>query len=61
MTTDTRPTDVPTDLCTAAVKAARRLQALPPGAFYAIMLVKDTAQEWRLIVLNEPRKVETLR
>ena len=61
MTTNTHPAPALADLLPAAVKAARRLQALPPGAFYAIMLVKDSAQEWRLVVLNEPRKVEMLR
>lgn len=50
------------DLLPAAIKAARRLQALPTGAMYAIMLVKDTAHEWKLVVLNERgSKVEVLR
>jgi len=52
----------PADLLPAAVKLARRLQALPPGTFYAIMLVKETAHEWKLVVLNEKgNKVEVLR
>ena len=36
----------PADLLPAAVKAARRLQALPAGAMYAIMLVKEKTGEW---------------
>ena len=53
---------VPADLLPAAVKLARRLQALPPGAIYAIMLVKETAHEWKLVVLNDKgSKAEVLR
>ena len=58
----TEPTAVPADLLPAAVKLARRLQALPPGAIYAIMLVKETAREWKLVVLNDTdSKAEVLR
>ena len=58
----TEPTAVPADLLPAAVKLARRLQALPVGTIYAIMLVKETAREWKLVVLNEQgSKIETLR
>ena len=53
---------LPADLLPAAVKLARRLQRLPVGAIYAIMLVKETAHEWKLVVLNEKgSKIETLR
>jgi hypothetical protein len=43
MTTATRKGArlVPEDLCPAAVKLARRLQALKNNRFYAIMLVKS--------------------
>ena len=52
----------PADLLPAAVKLARRLQALPTGTIYAIMLVKETAHEWRLVVLNDKgSKAEVLR
>ena len=58
----TAPVTIPADLLPAAVKLARRLQALPPGAIYAIMLVKETAHEWKLVVLNEKdSKAEVLR
>lgn len=51
-----------TDLLPCAVKLARRLQALPAGTIYAIMLVKETTDEWKLIVLNEKgSKAEVLR
>ena len=53
---------LPADLLPAAVKLARRLQRLPPGAVYAIMLVKETVDEWKLVVLNDRgSKVEVLR
>ena len=53
---------VPADLLPAAVKLARRLQALPVGTIYAIMLVKETAHEWKLVVLNDKGgKAEVLR
>jgi len=56
------PGTAPADLLPAAIKLARRLQALPPGAIYAIMLVKETAHEWKLVVLNEKdSKAEVLR
>jgi len=53
----------PPDLCPAAVKVARRLQALPSGGkcaiMYALILVKEPGGEWRLAVLNEGgQKVE---
>ena len=58
----TAPATAPADLLPAAVKLARRLQALPPGAIYAIMLVKETAHEWKLVVLNDKgSKAEVLR
>lgn len=51
-----------TDLLPCAVKLARRLQALPAGAIYAIMLTKETVGEWKLVVLNEKgSKAEVLR
>ena len=56
------PIAVPADLLPAAVKFARRIQALPPGVIYAIMLMKETAGEWKLVVLNEKgSKAEVLR
>ena len=59
---DTANTTAPADLLPAAVKLARRLQALPTGTIYAIMLVKKTAHEWELVVLNEKgSKAEVLR
>ena len=52
----------PADLLPAAIKLARRLQALPVGAVYAIMLVKETAHEWKLVVLNDKgSRAEILR
>lgn len=38
------------DLCAAAIKVARRLQALPKGRLYAIVLVKDEYGNWQLSV-----------
>jgi len=51
------------DLCPAAVKLARRVQALPKGRFYIIMLFKrDNDGEWLLSIPDDSgHKVETIR
>lgn len=49
------------DLCPAAVKAARRLQALPKGRFYIIMLFKRGG-EWVLSIPDDSGyKAETIK
>jgi len=54
---------IPEDLCPAAIKVARRLQALPAAGkcaiMYAMILTKEPGGRWRLTVFNDPgRKVE---
>lgn len=48
------------DLCLAAIKLARRLQALPKGRIYGIILVKDKHGEWLLAILSQA-KLETIQ
>ena len=51
----------PQDLCQQAVKVARRLQALPVGKAYDIMLIK-WPDEWSLIInTGDGVKVEKIR
>ena len=51
----------PQDLCQQAVKVARRLQALPVGKAYDVMLIK-WPDEWLLIIKSSDGvKVETVR
>ena len=51
----------PEDLCTKAVKLARRIQALKPGV-YDIQLVKHTDPDlWTMIVEGTEHRVEVLR
>ncbi len=38
--------DIPSDLCEAAVKFARRVQALTPGTTYVIMIYKRDQSAW---------------
>jgi hypothetical protein len=49
----------PVDLCQQAVKLARRVQALPSGRVYALILVKRSG-EWVLCVQGEG-KAEVIR
>jgi hypothetical protein len=60
MTTDTAPLRcdlVPVDLCEQAIKLARRVQALPRGKVYGIILVKQGDGCWSWSV-DEGRKLE---
>lgn len=43
------------DLCPAAVKVARRLQALTKNKLYCIILVKDKYGNWQLAILSEAK------
>lgn len=43
------------DLCAAVIKVARRLQALPKGHVYSIILVKDEHGKWILSILSEAK------
>lgn len=43
------------DLCLAAIKLARRLQALPRGHIYGIILVKDNHGKWSLAILSKAK------
>jgi hypothetical protein len=54
---------LPSDLCLAAIKAARRLQALPNGRFYIIMLFKRGDDgEWLLSIPDDSGyKVEIIK
>ena len=38
--------DIPSDLCEAAIKLARRVQALTPGTTYVIMIYKRDQGSW---------------
>ena len=42
------------DLCSAAIKVARRLQALPKGYIYHIILVKSK-HGWKLAILGQAK------
>ena len=54
-------TAAPGDLCAAALKAARRLQALPANRVYSITLVKGR-MEWLLGIADEQgTKIERLK
>lgn len=60
--TDTQPAPIPPDLSTPAVKAARRLQALPMGRGYTFTLVKLARDKWLLLVHGaDGVKVEVLK
>ena len=49
------------DLCPAVAKVARRLQALPEGRFYIIMLLKRDG-EWMLSIPDDSGyKVEVIK
>jgi len=50
---------IPPDLCPRAVKLARRIQALPDGATYGIIIVK--ARDQWTVTVQETGKVEVLR
>jgi len=43
------------DLSTAAIKVARRLQALPKGYIHAVILVKDEYGNWQLSVQSSTK------
>jgi len=61
--TATQPANVaPEDLCSKAVKLARRVQALDDG-IYTITLVKygDLAGVWSMQIEGEDGRVEVLR
>jgi len=49
------------DLCQAAVKVARRLQALPKGRIYVFMLYKDKDGSWKLALMNDGAKLEIVQ
>ena len=43
----------PEDLSTPAVKVARRLQSLPKGKVYVVVLTKFTKEHWFLALVGE--------
>ena len=47
------------DLCLAVIKMARRVQALPPGKVYQIVLTKHKNGTWELAILSDA-KIEKL-
>lgn len=52
---------VPEDLCVPAIKAARRLQALPVGRLHVVIVVKVSKDLWLQFVLSgQGFKVEKL-
>ena len=47
-----------TDLSQAAIKVARRLQALPKGCVYVLILYKEKNGSWKLALVNDGAKLE---
>lgn len=43
----------PADLSTPAIKVARRLQGLPKGQTYVVVLTKFTKEHWLLALIGE--------
>lgn len=44
---------LPEDLSTPAIKVARRLQSLPKGKTYVVVLTKFTKDHWFLALVGE--------
>lgn len=54
-------TNIPTDLKSAAIKAARRLQSLTNQRIYVIVLVK-TSEHWLLSIVDDKgTKIEKMK